>query len=198
MWLSSDWLVLRLPGGVPGISGISLPVPARRGPSACVTIPHLKLPFPTWAPIEELRDTCQIFLDTLSGRARSLFYLCAIVSWLPFLCFCIPSLPLVTVWICPLQLRGGVGGWSLFAANKKQKSFGSLLPVWRLLCVPLVWTSSWEAEGGILKQIIPYTYLFRSSFPPRWNTLERQELSPAVFLPPSTSWHIAAASKFFV
>ena len=43
-----------------------------------------------------------------------------IVSWLLLLCFCIPSLPwLATVWICPLELREGLGGWSLFPTNKK-------------------------------------------------------------------------------
>ena len=49
-------------------------------------------------------------------------------SWLLFLCFCIPLLPwLATVWICPLGLREGLGGWSLFPINKKwgtQKGLG--------------------------------------------------------------------------
>ena len=35
-----------------------------------------------------------------------------IVSWLLFLCFCIPSLPWsATVWICLLELWKGQGGW---------------------------------------------------------------------------------------
>ena len=45
---------------------------------------------------------------------------CTIVSRLPLPCLCIPSLPwLATVWICPLELREGHGGWSLFPTNKK-------------------------------------------------------------------------------
>ena len=40
-------------------------------------------------------------------------------------CIRIPSLPsLATVWACPLTLREGHGGWSLFPINKKQGGRG--------------------------------------------------------------------------
>ena len=47
------------------------------------------------------------------GGTRTLPQGCTIVSWLPLPCFCIPSLPrLTTLWIRPLELREGHGGWS--------------------------------------------------------------------------------------
>ena len=50
------------------------------------------------------------------------FLFCYIVSWLFLLCFCIPSLPwLATVPICPVELRKGQGGLSLFPSNKKRR-----------------------------------------------------------------------------
>ena len=84
----------------------------------------LKLPSsppPSWVgamvPAEELRDTI-IYIPW--GRTRTLPQACIIVSWLLFPCLCIPSLPwLATVWICPLGLREGLGGWSLYPENKK-------------------------------------------------------------------------------
>ena len=43
-----------------------------------------------------------------------------IVSWLLLPCLCIPSLPwLATVQICPLELREGHGGWSLFPTRNR-------------------------------------------------------------------------------
>ena len=46
------------------------------------------------------------------GGTRTLPHGCTIVSWLLLLCFCVPSLPWkATVWICPLELREGQGGW---------------------------------------------------------------------------------------
>ena len=37
---------------------------------------------------------------------------CTIISWCLLPCFCITFLPwLVNVWICPLELREGQGGW---------------------------------------------------------------------------------------
>ena len=52
---------------------------------------------------------------------RILLYRGTTVSWLLLLCFCIPSLPwLATVWICPLELREGLGGCSPFPTNKKR------------------------------------------------------------------------------
>ena len=44
-------------------------------------------------------------------------------------CLCIPSLPwLATLRICPLELREGHGGWSLFPTNKKQGTEGLPCP----------------------------------------------------------------------
>ena len=45
---------------------------------------------------------------------------CTIVSSLLLPVLCIPSLPwLATIWTCPLELRRGQGGWSLFPTNRK-------------------------------------------------------------------------------
>ena len=68
--------------------------------------------------------------------------------------FCIPSLPLlVTVWICPLELRKGLGGWSLFPTNKKQgtqKGFckGESPPWSCSVLIPLFFDTlqSWEEQ----------------------------------------------------
>ena len=58
---------------------------------------------------EELKD---IVIYIPWGGTRTLPRGCTIVSWLLLPCFCIPSLPwLATVWICPLELREGQGGW---------------------------------------------------------------------------------------
>ena len=61
------------------------------------------------------------------GGLRTLPHGYTIISWLPFLCFCIPSLcSLVIAWICSLVLREDLGGWSLFPTNEKkgtQKGF---------------------------------------------------------------------------
>ena len=55
------------------------------------------------------------------GGLRTLPHGYTIISWLPFLCFCIPSLcSLVTAWICSLVLREDLGGWSLFPTNEKK------------------------------------------------------------------------------
>ena len=73
---------------------------------------------------EELKD---IVMCVPWGGTRTLPQGCTIVSWLFLPCFCMPSLPwLATVWTCPLELREGHGGWSLFLTNKKwgtQKDF---------------------------------------------------------------------------
>ena len=45
---------------------------------------------------------------------------CTVVSWLLLPCLCIPSLRWLTaIWTCPLDLREGLGGWSLFSRNKQ-------------------------------------------------------------------------------
>ena len=54
------------------------------------------------------------------GGTRTMPQGCTTVSWLLLPCLCIPSLPwLATVLICPLKLREGHEGWSLFPTNKK-------------------------------------------------------------------------------
>ena len=69
---------------------------------------------------EELKD---IVLCIPWGGTRTLPQGCSIVSWLLLPYLLIPSLPwLATVWICPLELREGQGGWSLFPTNKKQET----------------------------------------------------------------------------
>ena len=63
------------------------------------------------------------------GETRTLLYHCVIVSWLFLLCFCIPSpLWLASIWICPLELREGLGGWSLFPANRKWETQKGFVP----------------------------------------------------------------------
>ena len=60
------------------------------------------------------------------GETRTLPQGCTIVSWLLLPCLCIPSLLwLATVWICPLGLREGHGGWSLFPTNKERQTWKS-------------------------------------------------------------------------
>ena len=69
---------------------------------------------------EELKD---IIMCIPWGGTRTLPQGCTIVSWLLLPCHCIPSLPwLATVWMCPLELRDGHGGWKLFPTNKKQRT----------------------------------------------------------------------------
>ena len=129
------------------------------GISACSCHPP-----PEWralVPTEQLEDMYQIAMSTPWGGTRTLPYHCTIVSWLLFLCFCIPSLPsLVTAWICPLTLREGTGGLSLFPTNKK-------LGTWKGFCtqkgpsgpcsasVPsfLWYSSSSRGTGGTRKGI---------------------------------------------
>ena len=55
------------------------------------------------------------------GGSRTLSQGCTLVSGLLLPCLCIPSLlRLATVWSCPLELREGHAGWSLFLTNKQQ------------------------------------------------------------------------------
>ena len=80
----------------------------------------LKLPSSTWGGVgvwvqgrgrslsEELKDT--VMLAPRVGT-RTLPQGCP-TTWLFLPCFCILSLPwLATVWICPLELSEGQGGW---------------------------------------------------------------------------------------
>ena len=63
---------------------------------------------------------CYIYSLRRNWGIRTLPLDCTIVSRLFLPCFCIPPLPwLGTVWICPLELREGLGHWSLFPADKK-------------------------------------------------------------------------------
>ena len=73
------------------------------------------------------------------GGSRTLHGGFAFVSWLFLPCLYIPSLPwLVTIWICPLELMEGQGGWMQPVSYKQgmedteriyiqEKSTGSLL-----------------------------------------------------------------------
>lgn len=70
---------------------------------------NLKLASSTWR-ISSCRGTQRyIVIYFPSGGTRTLLYCSTIVSWLTFLCFCIPSRPWLvtvwTVWICLLELR---------------------------------------------------------------------------------------------
>ena len=73
----------------------------------------LKLPFSSWVGVlvhvPDLRDSATYIPW---GETRALTYLGSSVSWQLLLCFYIPSLAwMATVWICPLEHRGGHGGW---------------------------------------------------------------------------------------
>ena len=84
----------------------------------------LKLPSFTWVgalvPVEELKD---IVMYIPWWGTRTLPHGCTIVS------FCIPSLPWwVTAWICLLELRECLGGWSLFLGNRKRGTRKNFVP----------------------------------------------------------------------
>ena len=69
-----------------------------------------------------------IVIYTTWGGTRTMLYCCTIVSWLLFPCVSISSLPrIITLWICPLELRESLGGWSYFPTNKE-------LGIWRSFC----------------------------------------------------------------
>ena len=94
--LSSDWLVVRWQVGTPGLLCSAWSFLPRLGWGALV-------------PAEELKA---IVMYIPWGGTRTLLYHGTIVFWLLFLFFCIPSLFwLAIVWICPLELREGQGGW---------------------------------------------------------------------------------------
>ena len=85
----------------------------------------LKLPSFTWVgPLvsAELKYMHQIIMYIPSEATSTLFYCWTIVSWLLFLCFCIPSLPwLATVWICLLEIWKGQWGWmKTISCNRKR------------------------------------------------------------------------------
>ena len=84
---------------------------------------NLKLASSTWR-ISSCRGTQRyIVIYFPSGGTRILLYCSTIVSWLTFLCFCIPSRPWVvtvwTVWICLLELREYLRSWSLFLQTQE-------------------------------------------------------------------------------
>ena len=75
-------------------------------------------------PVAELRA---ILFCTSFEEEPGPFFITALL-FLDCSCFFIHSLPwLVTVWICPLELGKGLGGWSIFPTNKNY--FGGL-PLW--------------------------------------------------------------------
>lgn len=82
--------------------------------------------------VEELRDIYQMVLYILWGGTRTLIHGCTIVSKLPFHCFLIPSfLSSVTVWICSLELRKGLGSCFLQTRNEgARNSFIHVLYKW--------------------------------------------------------------------
>ena len=66
---------------------------------------------------EELKDTVKHISWV---EIRTLPQGCTII-WLLLLCFCIPSLPWsAIVWICPLGLRKGQGGWMKSTSYKQE------------------------------------------------------------------------------
>ena len=66
---------------------------------------------------EELKDTVKHISWV---EIRTLPQGCTII-WLPLLCFCIPSVPWsAIVWICPLGLRKGQGGWMKSTSYKQE------------------------------------------------------------------------------
>ena len=65
---------------------------------------------------KELRD---IILCIPLGGIRTPPQGCTLVFWRFLPCLCISSFPWwATAWICPLELKEGHGGWSLFPTNK--------------------------------------------------------------------------------
>ena len=133
----------------------------------------LKLPSSSWVValvlIEELRD---IVMYIPWGGTRTLIYSCTIVSWLFFFCFCIPSLPwLVTAWICPLELREGLGDWNLFSTNNK---WGT----WKCFCTQEFSTGSCsvsdivkELKKTMLKKV--NKLMMRTVFHKVWASVQR-------------------------
>ena len=90
----------------------------------------LKLPSSIWAgtfvPTEELKD---IVMYIPWRGTRTLPHHWTIVSLLLLLCFCIPSLPWwATIWIFPLELKEGQGGWSHFPTDKKWGTWKGFVP----------------------------------------------------------------------
>ena len=122
-------LVGRWQGAVPGISGSSSSFQPVWGPVLGISP---KLPSSPWGERSFCRRThCQIVVYSFAeepGPSPG----CTYISWLPFLCFCIPSLPyLVTVWIYPSELRDGLGGWNLFFLWKSNGIQGKCFVCWR-------------------------------------------------------------------
>lgn len=85
-------------------------------------------------PTEKLKS---ILLCISPEETRTLPYHHTIV-WLLFLCFCNPSLSwLVTIWICSLKLRKGLGGWHLSLQTQKRFCIWNVLWTFSLISTPL-------------------------------------------------------------
>ena len=82
----------------------------------------LKLPSPSWVGPWFLQENSDIGESVPGGGARTVPHPAAplFLGW-PLPCLHILSCPwLETVWGCPLELREGLGGWSLFPTNKRR------------------------------------------------------------------------------
>ena len=117
----------------------------------------LKLPSSTsvgaLVPTEELKG---IVMCIPSGGTRILPQGCTIVSWLLLLCFCIPPLPwLATVWICPLELREGPGGWMKPISYKQEMG-----DMERLLCPRAPQGPAQFPGCGLLAATSPWRWTF--------------------------------------
>ena len=85
-------------------------------------------------PTEKLKS---ILLCISPEETRTLPHHHTIV-WLFFLCFCNPSLSwLVTIWICSLKLRKGLGGWHLSLQTQKRFCIWNVLWTFSLISTPL-------------------------------------------------------------
>ena len=108
-----------------------------------------------FSSVEELKG---IVMCIPWGGTRTLPQGCTILSWPLLPCLCIPSLPwLAAVQICPLELRKGYGGWSLFPTNKKRgtwKGFHAQEPQRVLLGFRLTW-GAFRIDAGPPPQGLP-------------------------------------------
>ena len=110
-------------------------------------------------PTEKLKS---ILLCISPEETRTLPHHHTIV-WLFFLCFCNPSLSwLVTIWICSLKLRKGLGGWHLSLQTQKR------FCIWNVLWT-FILQYTWSTGG---KNDKPLQY---SCLENPMNTMKRQK-----------------------
>ena len=117
-----------------------------------------------WHLYKELKD---IVMCIPYGRTRTLPQGCTIVSWLLLLCLCVPSLPcLATVWICPLGLREGHGGFPCRGAPQGPAWFYSL---WNINQIMLFLWSKTSIGFSITHRLKPK--FLTGAFEPLWNLI---------------------------